>query len=487
MRISLLKSALCLVAMGAAATAFAAEVQPFAMPVNITPTQSEYDRFTVVNANGDLREWSFDADNSCIKYNYSSTRDADDWVFIPVTLTAADTYLKVSVEALATGASSWYDEKFEIAIGATATAADMHQVLNQTVSNGSYTTYEATFANTLTGTAWLGIHATSPKNRRTLQMRNIKLVATAVPMTPMAPEVVSAACDGFDLTAVVKAPAKTMQGNDITVPLTIRMNVDGTMAEEKTAVAAGAEVTFTRQLAKGSHQLTFVAVLDNNGTIEESAAATATVEAKNNNASYALPFTFGPANQTEFNECTIIDNNGDDKTWEYKTGAFYYSYNSNAAANDWVVLPAINFGDTKTIEVSIEACCLGASYPEAFDVRFATDNTVAAINRGTVLIEEEELKSTAWKQYKVTCEIPGGIGYIALHATSAADRYGLYLRNINIVDPNPAPLVGIDSVISGEEGEAEYYTLQGIRVSEPVKGQMLIKRQGAKATKVIIR
>ncbi len=46
---------------------------------------------------------------------------------------------------------------------------------------------------------------------------------------------------------------------------------------------------------------------------------------------------------------------------------------------------------------------------------------------------------------------------------------------------------GVENIIGGidENAPVEYYNLQGIRVNEPAKGQLVIKRQGNKAVKVV--
>ena len=47
---------------------------------------------------------------------------------------------------------------------------------------------------------------------------------------------------------------------------------------------------------------------------------------------------------------------------------------------------------------------------------------------------------------------------------------------------------GIDSVVDKEgNGPIEYYNLQGIRIAKPEKGQLLIKRQGNKTEKIIVK
>ena len=71
-----------------AAAATAAATQPFPLPVSLRPTADEFGRLTVLNANNDAKQWQYDEDEQCIFYAYSSTKDADDWVFVPVELTA---------------------------------------------------------------------------------------------------------------------------------------------------------------------------------------------------------------------------------------------------------------------------------------------------------------------------------------------------------------------------------------------------------------
>jgi hypothetical protein len=47
--------------------------------------------------------------------------------------------------------------------------------------------------------------------------------------------------------------------------------------------------------------------------------------------------------------------------------------------------------------------------------------------------------------------------------------------------------VNADEAVSNLNAPVEYFNLQGQRVANPEAGQLLIKRQGSKATKVVIR
>lgn len=60
---------------------------------------------------------------------------------------------------------------------------------------------------------------------------------------------------------------------------------------------------------------------------------------------YTVPVTFVPT-QEQFDNCTILNVNGDAKTWTLNnvgtaTAAFSYVYNYNEAANDWCFLPPV--------------------------------------------------------------------------------------------------------------------------------------------------
>lgn len=54
------------------------------------------------------------------------------------------------------------------------------------------------------------------------------------------------------------------------------------------------------------------------------------------------------------------------------------------------------------------------------------------------------------------------------------------------LDPDVV-VTGIENVGADVEGAVEYFNLQGMRISEPVKGQVVIRRQGAKVEKIAVR
>lgn len=60
------------------------------------------------------------------------------------------------------------------------------------------------------------------------------------------------------------------------------------------------------------------------------------------------------------------------------------------------------------------------------------------------------------------------------------------ILSINL-HPDGTTTTGIENVGADVEGAVEYFNLQGMRISEPVKGQVVIRRQGAKVEKIAVR
>ena len=79
--------------------------------------------------------------------------------------------------------------------------------------------------------------------------------------------------------------------------------------------------------------------------------------------------------------------------------------------------------------------------------------------------------------------------YIRVETTKAHDKtWGIKLHEAQVY-ATPQDTTGIESVAGDDntDAPAEYYNLQGVRVANPVAGQIYIRLQGNKATKVAIR
>lgn len=70
----------------------------------------------------------------------------------------------------------------------------------------------------------------------------------------------------------------------------------------------------------------------------------------------------------------------------------------------------------------------------------------------------------------------------ALKTLTIESEKRMYVKSISFDVPT-----GVDAIETNEDFEKEYYNLQGIRVSNPVAGQIYICRQGNKTSKVLVR
>lgn len=68
------------------------------------------------------------------------------------------------------------------------------------------------------------------------------------------------------------------------------------------------------------------------------------------------------------------------------------------------------------------------------------------------------------------------------------EHHGRLSQTLSItLHPNGTTTTGIENVGADVEGAVEYFNLQGMRISEPAKGQVVIRRQGAKVEKIAVR
>lgn len=76
--------------------------------------------------------------------------------------------------------------------------------------------------------------------------------------------------------------------------------------------------------------------------------------------------------------------------------------------------------------------------------------------------------------------------FITLETTAAYNSdWGIKLKEIKVYGNPNDYTTGVESVVVDESAPVEYYNLQGVRVMNPSAGQLLIKKQGNAAVKVI--
>lgn len=456
--------------------------EAFTLPVTIEPTQAEFDRFEILDANGDGRTWTY-MTAGYIKYGYNTYKDADDWAFIPVQLPDADNFVKLSVQSRVQDSS--YKESFELAWGTAADPSAMNVVMDiDQISHSQWQTHEEMVAIPASGLMYIGVHVDSDMDRYGLWIRNISLEAINTPI-PLAPEISSSVIDGLEYSAKVTLPSSTIQGKAISGTVGLSVSVDGTEVKDYPDCTPGAVKDIALSLTKGTHEVSYAAYVLADGEKSFGSAVRETVRAVSNQA-LTLPF-FMEINRDEFEQdCFTLDGNGDGNTWVFSTseGAVQYNYNSNKA-DDWLFLPVIDFGARGgAFDLSIDA---KTQYnPESFEVCVGRSANPSDM---TAMLSCINIKQTMWETYtgKITLA-EGGKWYVGIHCISDAEQWYINVANVSITgapDSTPA-LPEVKSIdFNGTEGTVTYtlpsLTVENKPLALPVA--LIINVDGAEYTR----
>lgn len=135
-----------------------------------------------------------------------------------------------------------------------------------------------------------------------------------------------------------------------------------------------------------------------------------------------------------FQDCTIVDHNGDGMTWRKNGDEILYPYNGAQSADDYVILTPVRLEGGKTYTVALDTH-QAYSYPERIEVLYGRRGNVEALTHTAI-----EPTNVTWEQYrKITAEVTiddSGVYFFALHAISPRDLYYLYAKTFSIKDYN---------------------------------------------------
>lgn len=461
-----------------------AQVAGFSLPLFFEPTQSQFSNSILLDANKDGKTWTLMS--GFIKYGYSSSLAADEWLFIPIQLTREENSLKVSAEYKAQ--ASYDKEAFEICFGREATPEAMTtrciEVLD--FSNTQYKEVENICTISGAGVVYMGIHAKSDVYQSGIYVRNVSVADFSTPV-PLAPIIESSSIDGLDYKATVKLPSATKQGKNIEGKVGLSVAVDGVEVKDIADCEPGSTQGVDLRLVKGSHQISYTAYLLDGADKSLGEAVSETVKAVSNDP-VNLPFVSRP-DADDWESFKVVDANKDGTTWDYDTYENCMSYSANKnAADDWVFLPVINFGDKAgAFDFSLEAKVASEYYPESFEVAVGRS---ADPSNMTTMMSEIDIKNRFFEVYSGKLSIPeGGNWYVGIHCISAPDQWNLYIRNISITaaaDITPAVPVEKKVDFNGLDGVITYTlpekTVEGKAITTPVG--LIVTVDGAEYSRV---
>lgn len=470
------------------------------LPVEFAATEQNFALCNVIDANGDGPEtsygengiWRYNSEKSAFEYTYHSLNQADDWVILPAFERGDVTKVKVSLDVM-TGS---YPEGFEVLLGNSRTVAGMTiPVMKKEnfTNKDEFTTLTAEIElpeGSASGMC-LGIHAISQADKFKLFVKNIKIEDANAPVViPAAPEIKESTINNRAYTAVVTMPAVDTEGNAICDAMSLEVTVDGVLVDTYADCAPAADVDVNLSLASGAHTVSYCAVLGEvrSETVNEDVTATELTAGD-------LPFTF-QASQDNFDQCVVEDLDGSVENYGNVQGAwslsadgkFKYTYHPDSQADDWLILPLVDFATSVKVLVSVDV--MTKYDTEAFEIFLGNARTHEAMTI-PVMKQTGFVSNNKWTMLSQEVELPTHLSRSAdnsyalgIHAISPANHYNMYFNNIKI---ESLATTGVEEILTDGNTDApcEYYNLQGIKVENPGAG-IYIVRQGSVTRKVKI-
>ncbi len=181
-----------------------------------------------------------------------------------------------------------------------------------------------------------------------------------------------------------------------------------------------------------------------------------------NDGAYTIPYNESFATQNAFTEYTVVNANNDNRTWTYGgtiAQNVTYQWDTNNAADDWLITPALIMESNKKYEFAVDAKASG--YPERFEVMVGNEPTVEAMTKSVIPAVEIDGYEVSHHTGRFVIEADGKY-YIGIHAISDADRFTLTIDNISVILADPNAIDEINVVKSIDEN---YYDLMGRKMN----------------------
>ena len=440
--------------------------------------------FTFIDANNDGTTWAHiynTDDEHYLRYQYSSTNDADDWAVSPAIKLEAGKLYRVAFDTRC----AMPTERIEMKMGTEASAEALTTVVidptdveweeNKTLENRHVTVEQ-------TGYYYFGIHAISISDVYRLYADNfaVEEIETEAPAAVDDLKAVAVE-DKLEADISFTAPSKKISGEDLGSNLTkIELLRDGEVIKTFEDVAPGTAITYhddSSDLTLGNHTYQVIAYNDK-GMGEKSEVVSVFLS-----AILEVPYTADLTNENTFNTFTVIDANEDESTWGWEQGYWTtYTYNSDNQGDDYLILPRLHLVGGKNYYVVVNA--LTSGYTERFEVKIGKEATAEGL--ATQIMEPQDVTdySNEGTFYESMFSVPeDGDYYIAVHAISDADMDHLTLNSISIdFGPEPkAPAAPEIEVAADSQGEltanikvtAPTSTVDGSTLSEITKIDIL--------------
>ena len=409
-------------------------------PVEYLPYTNGFDfedeqaEFGIYDANNDASTWSL-YESSCFRYTYNSYNNADDYLVSPAIKMEAGKVYHIAVDVWA--ASSYYPERVEVLMGAEPKASaftqsvipatDVDWTEPVTLENENVTVAE-------TGYYYVAIHAISDADEYALYVDDFLVELGADPTSPAAVTNLAVIPSSETLSATITffAPTTAINGETLTENIAkIALLRDGVEIAAFEDVAPGTPFVYVDDdaaLTMGYHTYQVIPY-DASGIGQKSEVIKVLIVAPQN-----APFTADFSSQNYFDCFTVIDANGDGRTWAWNAslGAYSsYSYAGSGNMDDWLISVPLKLEAGKAYNLVLNARVNSLGYTERFEAKVGTAPSPGAMT--ITAIPATEVANSEAEDYSGYFSVAeDGIYYVGIHTISDEDQYYLCLNSFTV-------------------------------------------------------
>ncbi len=238
------------------------------------------------------------------------------------------------------------------------------------------------------------------------------------------------------------------------------------------------------QYIYGEHNLKEADVKRYQAKVIVSAGGKSSAPAFSNEVALGRPaapdFTLVP-DREDVEKMTVLDINEDGRTWSYSLyqECAKSSFGSGIPMDDWLILFPIAFEQGEEYELSFDVQACSSIYTEEYMRVCIGDDTQPDAMLIELIPTFNPLRELETRTVTFTLPITGTY-YIGFHNNSAADQEGILLSNIRLKTGGASV-----AEIGAASSEAEYFTLQGVRIQQPTTG-LYIERRGTTTRKILL-
>lgn len=190
-----------------------------------------------------------------------------------------------------------------------------------------------------------------------------------------------------------------------------------------------------------------------------------------------VPYNNEFKSSEDFDQLTILDNNGDGRTWQfvedYNTVIYKYA---DEDADDWILTPMLNLKGGQKYIFKFQASPQGSEYPETLNAAFG--KTIDVESYTTIL--EKAVVATKDSVFEVTFTPDAdGAYHVGLQIVSPSTQLNCILDNISVTTAEATNIKEISK--KSTLSEDVEYNLLGQRTNSSYRGVVI--RKGKKVIK----